>query len=87
MMFTPGHTDGHCSVIVAAETETVLLTGDAAYARQTIEETWVPLTLSGKKSEYLASLDLLRDWSAAHPDATVICGHDPWNRADLERSY
>lgn len=87
LAFTPGHTDGHCSVLVATESGTVLLTGDAAYARQTIDERWVPLTVAGKVPQYKASLEQLAAWCAAHPDATVICGHDPWNRAALERSY
>jgi glyoxylase-like metal-dependent hydrolase (beta-lactamase superfamily II) len=87
LLFTPGHTHGHLSVEVATEGGPLLLTGDAAYARQSIEERWVPLTVSGKVSEYRASLETLASWIAAHPGAPVICGHDPWNRADLERSY
>jgi hypothetical protein len=47
----------------------------------------VPLTVSGKVSEYEASLGVLDAWIAAHPGAPVICGHDPWNREDLLRSY
>jgi N-acyl homoserine lactone hydrolase len=87
LLFTPGHTDGHCSVVVATAAGPVLLTGDAAYARQSIDERWVPLTVSGKVGEYRASLDELAAWIAAHPGAPVICGHDPWHRADLERDY
>jgi glyoxylase-like metal-dependent hydrolase (beta-lactamase superfamily II) len=87
MLFTPGHTDGHCSIEVATEGGPVLLAGDAAYARRSITERWVPLTVAGKISEYKASLDKLDAWIAAHPGAPVICGHDPWSRDDLERSY
>lgn len=87
LIFTPGHTHGHCSVEVATESGPVLLTGDAAFARRSIEERWVPLAVSGKVGEYKASLELLAQWIAEHPGAPVLCGHDPWNRADLERSY
>jgi N-acyl homoserine lactone hydrolase len=87
LAFTPGHTDGHCSVLVATESGPVLLTGDAAYARQSIDERWVPLTVAGKVSEYRDSLEKIAAWSAAHPGAPVICGHDPWNRDDLARDY
>lgn len=87
LLFTPGHTDGHCSVVVQTAGGPLLLAGDAAYARRSIEERWVPLTVSGKVPEYRASLETLAAWIAEHPDAPVICGHDPWNRADLERDY
>lgn len=87
LAFTPGHTDGHCSVLARTAAGTVLLTGDAAYAKRSIEERWVPLTVSGRVADYRDSLDRLAAWTAANPDAPVICGHDPWDRAALERSY
>lgn len=87
LAFTPGHTDGHCSVLLETESGPALLTGDAAYARKSIEGRWVPLTVAGKVAEYRASLDRIAAWVEAHPGAPVICGHDPWNRADLERDY
>ena len=87
LAFTPGHTDGHCSDLLRTESGPVLLAADAAYARRTIEERWVPLTVAGKVSEYRDSLERIAAWTAANPDAPVICGHDPWSRADLERDY
>jgi glyoxylase-like metal-dependent hydrolase (beta-lactamase superfamily II) len=87
LVFTPGHTGGHCSVQLETADGPLLLTGDAAYARRSIEQRWVPLTVSGKVSDYKATLDTLAAWIAEHPGAPVICGHDPWNRADLERDY
>lgn len=87
MVFTPGHTHGHCSILVATEAGDVLLTGDAAYARRTIDERLVPLLMVGRKEEYLHSLDQIISWAGTHPGAAVICGHDPWSRADLERAY
>lgn len=87
LAFTPGHTDGHCSVLVATAGGTVLLTGDAAYARKTIAERLVPMYVTGSTDEYKRSLETLAAWEQANPGAPIICGHDPWNRADLERSY
>lgn len=87
LAFTPGHTPGHCSVLLQTEGGPMLLAGDAAYARRSIDERWVPLTVTGKVSEYKESLEKIAAWAAAHPGAPVICGHDPWNRADLERDY
>lgn len=87
LAFTPGHTDGHCSILLATESGPVLLTGDAVFARRTIEERWVPLTVAGKVSEYKDSMEKIAAWVDAHPDAPVICGHDPWNREALARDY
>ncbi|MEJ7787765.1 MAG: N-acyl homoserine lactonase family protein [Solirubrobacteraceae bacterium] len=87
LAFTPGHTPGHCSVLLRTETGPLLLTGDAAYARRSIEERWVPLTVTGDVGEYKDSLEKIAAWATAHPGAPVICGHDPWTRADLERDY
>jgi glyoxylase-like metal-dependent hydrolase (beta-lactamase superfamily II) len=87
LVFTPGHTHGHCSVLLRTADGDVLLTGDAAYARKTIEELLVPMYVIGDKADYLRSLGQIAGWVERHPRAPVICGHDPWNRADLERSY
>lgn len=87
MAFTPGHTKGHCSVLVETADGPMLLTGDAAYARRSVEETLVPITLAGSRSDYLDSLARLASWIRAHPGRPVVFGHDPWSRADLARSY
>lgn len=84
---TPGHTNGHLSVLARVESGDLLLTGDAAYARKSIAERLVPLMLTGAKSEYLHSLGQIAGWEERHPGAPILCGHDPFNRADLERSY
>jgi N-acyl homoserine lactone hydrolase len=87
MVFTPGHTHGHCSILLRTAEGPVLVAGDAAYARRSIEHRWVPLTVAGELGEYQDSLERIAAWTAANPGAPVICGHDPWNRADLERDY
>lgn len=87
LVFTPGHTPGHCSVLVETASGPVLLAADAAYARKSIDERLVPMYVTGSKREYVASLETLAAWERSHPGAPVICGHDPWGRADLERSY
>jgi glyoxylase-like metal-dependent hydrolase (beta-lactamase superfamily II) len=87
LVFTPGHTDGHCSVLLETATGPLLLTADAAYAQRTLDERLVPLLVTGSRQEYRSSLEQLAAWSAAHPGAPVICGHDPWNRDALARDY
>jgi len=87
LAWTPGHTDGHMSVLLRVDDGDLLLTGDAAYARRSIEERLIPMTITGSQEAYERSLSQVAAWSGAHPEAPVVCGHDPWNRADLERVY
>ncbi|MCW3001181.1 MAG: beta-lactamase domain protein [Conexibacter sp.] len=76
LLSTPGHTAGHRSVVLRLEDGSdLLLTGDAAYARRTIDEQLLPV-LTWRDGPYRASLARLRDWVAAHPGAPVIAGHD-----------
>jgi N-acyl homoserine lactone hydrolase len=87
MVFTPGHTPGHCSILVQADSGPVLLVADAAYARRSINERLVPIYVTGSVDDYKRTLETIAAWEQAHPDVPIICGHDPWSRADLERSY
>jgi glyoxylase-like metal-dependent hydrolase (beta-lactamase superfamily II) len=78
LVATPGHTPGHVSVALRlAGGRTCLLVADAAYARRSLDDRDVPLICPDVKA-YLRSLDELRAYAAAHPDALVVCGHDPW---------
>jgi glyoxylase-like metal-dependent hydrolase (beta-lactamase superfamily II) len=87
LVSTPGHTAGHMSVLVRLAGGELLLTGDAAYARRTIQERLVPLFIAGSRADYERSLGQIAGWVAAHPGATVICGHDPWSWPELEPVY
>lgn len=87
LVSTPGHTDGHMSVLLRTAGGELLLTGDAAYARKTIDQRLVPLYLTGSRREYEHSLDQLIGYVEANPDAVVICGHDPWSWPTLEPVY
>ncbi|MCW2985485.1 MAG: beta-lactamase domain protein [Conexibacter sp.] len=84
LLSTPGHTPGHRSVLLRlAGGGELLLTGDAAYARRTIDDNLLPLLTSDDKA-YKKSLQRVRDWVAAHPGAPVIPGHDAdaWDALD-----
>ena len=65
----------------------LLLAGDAAYARKTLDQRLVPLYLTGSRREYEHSLDHLVRHVEANPDTVVICGHDPWSWPTLEPVY
>jgi N-acyl homoserine lactone hydrolase len=87
LVSTPGHTAGHRSVILRLSGDReLLLTGDAAYARKTIDNSLLPL-LTWDDDAYKKSLDWVRDWVAAHPDAPVIPGHDAEAWAALDAVY
>ncbi len=87
LVSTPGHTPGHRSVLLrlGARRE-LLLTGDAAYARRTVEEGLVPL-LTWDDDAYRQSLAWVADWVAAHPRATYVPGHDEAAFAALDAVY
>lgn len=76
LISTPGHTAGHRSVILRlAGGGELLLTGDAAYARHTVEESLLPL-LTQDDDAYRRSLAWIQAWVADHPGAPWIPGHD-----------
>jgi N-acyl homoserine lactone hydrolase len=82
LMHTPGHTPGHLSVLLALDSgERLLLTADAAYAKQTLADRWLPLFVDDETA-YFASLDRLT--ALADQADHVVCGHDPdgLDRAD-----
>jgi N-acyl homoserine lactone hydrolase len=87
LLSTPGHTAGHRSIVLALGAgRELLLTGDAAYSRQTIEDNLLPL-LTHDDRAYMSSLATVRDWVAAHPGAPVIPGHDAETWAGLDAVY
>ena len=77
LLSTPGHTRGHMSVLLRLRSgRELLLTGDAAYARATIEQELVPL-FCDDVHRYLRSLREIRRYLEQTPSALVVCGHDP----------
>jgi len=86
LVFTPGHTVGHQSVILRLHDRELLLTGDAAYRRRTIEEDELPLFCADQHL-YHRSLAEIRRYVERTPTAVVICGHDPEGWAQLDEVY
>lgn len=77
LLATPGHTPGHLSVLVeTTDHGTVLIVGDAAYTRRSIDERILPL-LTDDDGTARATLDALHDYVREHPETTVIPTHDP----------
>jgi len=69
-----GHTPGHQSLRIKTESGEYVLTGDACYLRQTLEEFALPGVMHDR-SQTLASLKMFRELQDR--GATIIYGHDP----------
>ena len=87
LLSTPGHTQGHMSVLLRLRSgRELLLTADAAYARRTIDAEVVPVFVDDVH-RYLRSLREIRRYVEQTPDADVICGHDPDAWPHLRPTY
>ncbi len=86
LVFTPGHTLGHQSVVVRLHDRELLLTGDAAYRRRTIDPGETPLLIADEHL-FARSLNEIRQYLDLTPTAEVICGHDPQSWPDLREIY
>lgn len=74
---SPGHSAGHCSVLLRlSRGRELLLTADAAYSTRTIRDRLVPLFCVDEHL-YLRSLGEIQRFLGRTPGAIVICGHDP----------
>lgn len=71
---TPGHTGGHCSVIVRDGATWVFLAGDATYAEETLLERAVD-AISPDERVTLATIDRIRAFAAAKP-VVYLPAHD-----------
>ena len=83
MVFTPGHTAGHCSVVLQLEDRTALITGDAAYTQRTVDDTALPFKMADEH-RFRRSLREIQLYLAGAPATLVITGHDmpAWRRLD-----
>jgi len=76
MLYTPGHTPGHHSLLVKLPQKgAVLVSGDLAHFHENYETNGVP-TFNTDRAQSLASLDRIKK-IAAGTKATVIIQHDP----------
>jgi N-acyl homoserine lactone hydrolase len=69
-----GHTPGHQSLKVQTASGEYVLTGDACYLRQTLEEMALPGVMHDRE-QMIASLNMFRELQSR--GATIIFGHDP----------
>jgi len=75
VVFTPGHTLGHCSVVLRLQGREALLTGDAAHTLHALEDSRLPFRMEDEH-RFKRSLREIQLYLKATPDALVIPGHD-----------
>ena len=77
LLFTPGHTRGHLSLLLRVPgAGQVLVIGDAVYTLRSLEEEALPLRTAGD-SHYLRSLREIKAFAEEEPEAVLVPTHDP----------
>jgi N-acyl homoserine lactone hydrolase len=86
VVFTPGHTRGHMSVVLQTGSGEVLVAGDAIFMHRTLDDDHLPHMLADEHL-FRRSLREIRLYRKETPDALIIPGHDweAWQR--LKASY
>lgn len=86
LVFTPGHTVGHCSVVCRLPRRDFVVAGDAAYNWRQIEGGPEPFQLADRHN-WRRSLRELNAYRAAYPYALIVPGHDPEFFPKLDERY
>lgn len=86
LVYTPGHTHGHQSVILRLEGREALVTGDAIYFTRTLEDERRGWAMADEH-RWRRSIGEIRLYRRENPDALIIPGHDPAAWAQLEQRY
>ncbi len=86
LVSTPGHTAGHQSVILRTRAGELLVCGDAAYTRHTIDTVALPL-IAHDDHNFRRSVREIRAYLDMTPGATAVPGHDAEAWAKLEETY
>jgi len=82
LIFTPGHTPGHMSLLVDRR---ALVVGDAVYTLESLREERLPLFTTNDE-QYLASLRQLKAFSEKDPSVVLVPTHDPDAWKQLRRA-
>jgi N-acyl homoserine lactone hydrolase len=87
LVFTPGHSEGHQSVVVRLSGgRELVLTADAAYAQRTLDESLLP-TIFADEHLFQRSLKEIQLYLEPRANAVVVPGHDPDVWAQLSEVY
>jgi glyoxylase-like metal-dependent hydrolase (beta-lactamase superfamily II) len=86
LVYTPGHSRGHQSVIVRLKSREALLAGDAVYFLETLENERRGLFLDDEHN-WRRSLREVQLYKRENPDALIIPSHDGELFARLDERY
>ncbi len=75
LVSTPGHTQGHLSVVLRLAGREALIAGDAAYTMRTLRDSHVPY-LMDDEHRFRRSLREIQLYVEQTPGAVVVPGHD-----------
>lgn len=85
LVFTPGHTLGHLSVVLRLQGREALVAGDAIYLERTLTEKVLPYRMEDEHL-FKRSLREIELYAREAPDAVIVPGHDmeAWHRLPAE---
>ena len=86
LVFTPGHTLGHTSLILRTREGEFLITADAAYTMRTLRESVMPYG-AHDEHDFRRSLKEVQHYVQMNPTAIVSVGHDLKAFRALKPSY
>jgi glyoxylase-like metal-dependent hydrolase (beta-lactamase superfamily II) len=83
VVFTPGHTHGHMSVVLRLAAREALLAGDAIYTLKTLRDSHLPAVMADEHL-FRRSLKEIQLYAEATPSALIVPGHDwdAWRALD-----
>ena len=85
-VFTPGHTEGHMSVVLRLADREALIAGDAMFMRETLENQHLPYRVHDEHL-FRRSLREIRQYRQETPEALIVPGHDWKAWHELEPVY
>jgi N-acyl homoserine lactone hydrolase len=76
LVFTPGHSDGHQSVLLRLPEREMLVSGDAIFLAEQLDEGTPLAGRTADRHEYERSLSEIRLFRRQNPSAVITPGHD-----------
>ncbi|MGB3099440.1 MAG: N-acyl homoserine lactonase family protein [Solirubrobacterales bacterium] len=86
LAFTPGHTDGHLSVVARLREHDFVIAGDAVWTADQLDGKNVP-PRPEDVHEWQRSRRELQRFKEGFPTAVIVPGHDPFAWEQLEARY
>ena len=86
LVFTPGHTAGHLSVILRLKDREALIAGDAIYTMRALRDSALPSRMEDAHL-FRRSLREIQLYAKETPDAVIVPGHDMERWNELEPAY